>query len=52
MVLEDYGYKVMIKWINPKSKKHTKHIMIKGALLFLDANEKDCVFEPDIKWTK
>ena len=24
IVLEDYGYKVMIRWINPKSNKYTK----------------------------
>jgi len=50
MVLEDYGYKVMVRWINPKSSKHTKHIMIKKALVFLDPNEKDCIKIPEIKW--
>lgn len=52
LVLEDYGYKVMIRWINPKSHKHTKHVMIKSSLLFLDANEKDCISTPQIKWIK
>ena len=50
LVIEDYGYKVMIRWLNPRSQNHTKHIMIKSALLFLDSNEKDCIKEPEIKW--
>jgi len=50
IVLQDFGYKVMIRWINPKSHKHTKHLMIKKALFFLDPNEKDCIITPEIKW--
>ena len=50
MVLEDHGYKVLVRWINPKSHKHTQHIMTKNALLFLDPNEKDCIKEPEIEW--
>ena len=50
IVLEDLGYKVMIRWINPKFSKHSKHMMIKKALIFLDPNEKDCVTIPEIKW--
>jgi hypothetical protein len=50
VVLEDYGYKVLVRWISPKSHKHTKHIMTKNALVFLDPNEKDCIKEPEIKW--
>jgi len=52
MVLEDYGYKVLIKWINPKSTKYRQHIMIKKALIFLDPNEEDCTVMPNIKWDK
>ena len=48
IVLEDYGYKVMIRWINPKSHKHSKHVMIKSALIFLDTNKEDCVTTPKI----
>ena len=51
-VVEDYGYKVIIRWLNPRSQKHKKHIMLKSALLFLDANEKDCIKQPEIKWIK
>ena len=50
IVLEDHGYKVLVRWINPKSNKHTQHIMTKNALLFLDPNEKDCIKEPEIIW--
>ena len=50
VVMEDYGYKVLIRWINPRSNKHTKHIMTKNALIFLDPNEKDCIKEPEIIW--
>ena len=50
LVVEDYGYKVMIRWLNPKSQKYTKHVMTKNALLFLDPSEKDCIKEPEIKW--
>ena len=50
MVLEDHGYKVLVRWINPRNNKHTQHIMTKNALLFLDPNEKDCIKEPEIKW--
>lgn len=50
MVLEDHGYKVLIKWISPRSHKYTQHIMTKKALIFLDPNEQDCVKEPEIKW--
>ena len=43
IVLEDHGYKVLVRWINPKSHKHTQHIMTKKALIFLDPTKKDCV---------
>ena len=52
IVLEDYGYKVLIRWIRPKSDKYKKHVMIKKALMFLDPYEKDCVIPPDIKYIK
>ncbi len=50
IILEDYGYKVMIRWINPKSDKHLKHVMIKSALIFLDPSKENCVRIPEIKW--
>ena len=50
IVLQDQGYKVIVRLINPKNKKFTQHIMTKKALLFLDPNEKDCIKEPEIKW--
>jgi len=52
IVLEDYGYKVLVKWINPKSHKHTQHMMVKKALIFLDPNKEDCITIPEIKWNK
>ena len=52
IILEDYGYKVLIRWIHPKSHKYKKHIMIKKALVFLDPDEKDCIISPDIKYVK
>ena len=50
IVLEDYGYKVLVRWINPRSHKHTQHMMTKKALLFLDSTKKDCITTPEIKW--
>lgn len=50
MVLQDQGYKVVVRWISPRNKKFTQHIMTKNALLFLDPNEKDCIKEPEIEW--
>ena len=29
IIEEDYGYKVIIRWINPRSNKWTMHAMIK-----------------------
>lgn len=50
IVLEDFGYKALIRWIYPKSKKHTKHVMYKRALYYLDPNQKDCVTIPEINY--
>jgi len=52
MVLEDHGYKVLVRWINPRSHKHSQHIMTKKALIFLDPTKKDCIATPKIKWDK
>ena len=50
IVLEDHGYKILVRWINPRSHKHSQHIMAKKSLFFLDPNEKDCIKEPEIRW--
>ena len=50
IVIEDHGYKVLVRWINPKSHKYTQHIMTKKALFFLDPEEEDCITTPEIKW--
>ena len=49
IVLHDHGYKVLVQWINAKSHKHSKHVMTKKSLFFLDPKEKDCI-KPEIEW--
>jgi hypothetical protein len=46
----DHGYKVIIRWINPRSSKWTMHAMIKSALIFLDEREENGIATPEIKW--
>lgn len=50
ILVEDFGYKALIRWISPKSYKHTKHVMSKKELYYLNPNEKDCLTTPEIKW--
>jgi hypothetical protein len=50
IVVQDHGYKVLIRWINSKSQRYKNHVMSKNALLFLDPNEEDCIATPEIEW--
>lgn len=47
VIIEDFGNKCRVRWINP-STKWTEHVMHKKGLLLLD--KQGNLIEPEIIW--